>query len=118
MPGPEKLHKIVNEQIGRAARAVAKLRKRNVEVIFVRTPSAERYLAFEDKVFPRAKTWDVLLAKTGAPGVHFQDHPELQGFWLPEWSHLAAGDAVRFTEALYRIIQRDVDPRDRQVTRR
>jgi hypothetical protein len=118
MPGPEKLHKIVNEQIGRAAKAVAKLRKRNVEVIFVRTPSTGEYLAFEDKVFPRAKTWDVLLAKTGAPGVHFQDHPELQGFWLPEWSHLAAGDAVRFTEALYRIIQRDVDPRDRQVTRR
>jgi len=39
--------------------------------------------------------------------VHFQDHPELQGFWLPEWSHLAAGDAVRFTEALYAIVARD-----------
>jgi hypothetical protein len=109
MPTPEKLHETVDEQIGRAARAVAQLRQRNVEVIFVRTPSAEKYLAFEDKVFPRAKTWDVLLAKTGAPGVHFQDHPDLQGFWLPEWSHLAAADAVRFTQALYGIIQRDVE---------
>ncbi|HET7162526.1 MAG TPA: hypothetical protein VFI32_07645, partial [Rhodanobacteraceae bacterium] len=109
MPTPGQLHKTVDEQIGRAAKAVVKLRRRNVEVIFVRTPSAGGYLAFEDKVFPRAKTWDVLLAKTGAPGVHFQDHPELQDFWLPEWSHLAAGDAVRFTQALYAIIQHDIE---------
>jgi len=78
-----------------------------VEVIFVRTPSAGQYLVFEDKLFPRAQTWDVLLARTGAPGVHFQDHPELQGLWLPEWSHLATRDAVRFTGALYRIIEHD-----------
>jgi len=57
----------------------------------------------------RAQTWGVLLAKTGAPGVHFQDHPELQGFWLPEWSHLATHDAVRFTRALYAIVERDVE---------
>jgi len=111
MPSPAELRKTIDEQIARAAVAVAKLRKRNVELIFVRTPSAGGYLAFEDKVFPRAKTWDMLLANTGAPGVHFQDHPELQGFWLPEWSHLAARDAVRFTAALYRIIEHDVEQR-------
>ncbi|MGN6789738.1 MAG: hypothetical protein ACTHJP_09435 [Rhodanobacteraceae bacterium] len=108
MPTLPELHKTADEQIERAAKAVAKLHKRGVEVIFVRTPSTGAYLAFEEKVFPRAKTWDVLLAKTGAPGVHFQDHPELQGFWLPEWSHLATRDAVSFTEALYRIIERDI----------
>ncbi|HKZ09781.1 MAG TPA: hypothetical protein VJL61_03630 [Rhodanobacteraceae bacterium] len=111
MPTLQELHKSADEQVARAAKAVAKLRKRHVEVIFVRTPSAGQYLAFEDKAFPRAKTWDVLLAKTGAPGVHFQDHPELQGFWLPEWSHLAAGDAVRFTRALYAIVARDTGHR-------
>lgn len=117
MPAPV-LQKTMEEQIRRASVAIAKLHKRNVEVIFVRTPSAGGYLKLEDELFPRAKTWDVLLAKTGAPGVHFQDHPELQGFWLPEWSHLAAGDAVRFTEALYRIVQRDVEPRTRQIAKR
>lgn len=106
-PTPVQLQRTLDEQIGRAAVAVAKLRRRNVQVIFVRTPSTGLYLSWEDKVFPRAKTWDVLLAKTGAPGVHFQDYPELQGFWLPEWSHLATRDAVRFTQALYRIIERD-----------
>jgi hypothetical protein len=115
MPTLQELHKGADEQIERAAKAVAKLRRRNVEVIFVRTPSAGGYLAFEDKVFPRVKTWDVLLAKTGAPGVHFQDHPELQGLWLPEWSHLAARDAVRFTDALYRIIERDFGSANHQI---
>ncbi|HEY3521708.1 MAG TPA: hypothetical protein VGK80_11810 [Rhodanobacteraceae bacterium] len=108
-PTPAQLQKMIGEQIDRASVAVAKLRKRNVQVIFVRTPSGGGYLAAEDKIFPRAKTWDVLLARTGAPGVHFQDYPELQGFWLPEWSHLAARDAVRFTGALYAIIERDVE---------
>jgi len=107
MPTPARLRTLTAEQIARASVAVAKLRKRHVEVIFVRTPSAGQYLVFEDKLFPRAQTWDVLLARTGAPGVHFQDHPELQGLWLPEWSHLATRDAVRFTGALYRIIEHD-----------
>lgn len=110
-PTPARLQKMIDQQINCASVAVAKLRKRNVEVIFVQTPSAGGYLAFEDKVFPRAKTWDVLLAKTGAPGVHFQDYPEMRGYWLPEWSHLAARDAVRFTEALYAIIERDIEHR-------
>jgi hypothetical protein len=105
------LQKGSDEQIRRAAVAVATLRKRNVQVIFVRTPSAGGYLALEDELFPRARTWDVLLATTGAPGVHFQDHPELQGFWLPEWSHLAARDAGRFTRALYAIIEYDTTHR-------
>src|SRR6185312_3589943 len=110
-PPPRQLQRTIGQQISRAATAVSKLRRRNVQVIFVRTPSTNGYLVAEDKMFPRAKTWDVLLAKTGAPGVHFQDHPELQGLWLPEWSHLAERDAVRFTEALYAIIERDVEHR-------
>jgi hypothetical protein len=95
------------EQIARAAAAVSTLRSRGVEVIFVRHPSGGPFLAYEHAANPRAETWDVLLARTGARGIHFEDHPELQGFTLPEWSHLAAADADRYTEALYRIIARD-----------
>jgi hypothetical protein len=78
-----------------------------VQVLFVRPPSMGPYLAFETKVFPRAKTWDVLLKRTGAPGIHFQDYPQLQGYDQPEWSHLSAADAQRFTEELTKIIDRD-----------
>ncbi len=104
---PEKLQKVIDTQIQRAVDAVAKLRARGVQVLFVRPPTSGRYLEFDNKVFPRAKTWDVLLARTGAPGIHFENYPELQGLDLPEWSHLSHADADRFTEALYRIIERD-----------
>ena len=107
MDTPAKLHAVIDTQIQRAVVAVAKLRARGVQVLFVRPPSAGRYLAFENQVFPRAQTWDVLLQRTGAPGIHFQDYPELQGYNLPEWSHLAASDAQRFTAALYGIVERD-----------
>jgi hypothetical protein len=113
MDTPEKLQKVIDTQIQRAVVAVAKLRARGVQVLFVRPPTAGRYLEFDDKVFPRAKTWDVLLARTGAPGIHFEDYPELQGLELPEWSHLKTTDAQRFTAALYRIIARDYWRQDR-----
>ena len=107
MDTPAKLQKLIDTQIQRAVVAVAKLRARGVQVLFVRPPSMGPYLAFENKVFPRARTWDVLLQRTGAPGIHFQDYPELQGYDQPEWSHLSASEANRFTAALYRIVEQN-----------
>lgn len=107
MDTPAKLQKLIDTQIQRAVDAVAKLSARGVQVLFVRPPSTGPYLEFENKVFPRARTWEVLLQRTGAPGIHFQDYPALQGYDEPEWSHLSAADAERFTAALYRIIERD-----------
>lgn len=110
-PTPEEADKGVHEQIDRAAKAVARLRARGVRVLFVRMPSTGEYLAFENREFPRARTWDVLLAATGAPGIHFEDYPELrpdvQGYYLPEWSHMVRADGERVTAALYGIIERD-----------
>ena len=71
-------------------------------MVFVREPSAGPYIENEEREFPRATSWDVLLAKTGAPGIHFQDYPDMQGLTLPEWSHLDLPDSERYTEALYR----------------
>ena len=97
----------LDAQIDRSVAAVAKLRERGIQVVFVRPPVDGEYLTFEDRDFPRASTWDVLLARTGAPGIHFQDYAELQGYNLPEWSHIAAADAERFTEALCGILRRE-----------
>ena len=106
MNTPEKLHALISNQIDRAVAAVAKLRKRGVQVVFIRMPSNGDYYAFEQKVFPRATTWDVLLQKTNTPGIHFEDYPELQGYTLPEWSHLTHAEADRFTAAVVPIVQR------------
>jgi hypothetical protein len=106
-PPPAELKKTIKEQIDRTAKAVAKLRARGVRVLFVRPPSDGEYLAYERRLFPRAQTWDALLAATGAPGIHFEDYPQLQGYYLPEWSHMTRAEAERFTAALYAIIARD-----------
>jgi hypothetical protein len=76
-------------------------------VVFLRAPSNGGYYAFEQKVFPRATTWDVLLQRTGTPGIHFEDHPQLQGYILPEWSHLSASEADRFTAALAPLVEQE-----------
>ena len=105
-PPPAEAQRILDKQIERAAAAITTLRARGVEVTFVRAPSAGPFLDFENHAFPRARTWDVLLTRTGAPGIHFEDYPELQGLTLPEWSHLLPADAERFTASLYGIFAR------------
>jgi hypothetical protein len=104
---PEKIRQTANEQIDKVSAVTARLRARGVKVLFVRAPSTGPFLEFEKRLYPRAATWDVLLARSGAPGIHFEDYPQLQQLELPEWSHLARADAQRFTAALHEIITRD-----------
>ncbi len=84
--------------------AVAKIRARGGEVMFIRSPSEGEYYARELRNTPRASTWDALLRETGAFGIHFDDHPEMQGLELPEWSHLSRESAERFTRAYVRVL--------------
>ncbi len=102
--------------IARTVAAVDKLRARGVRVVFVRPPSNGPWASQERRLTPRAASWDALLQRTGAPGIHFEDHPQLQGYALPEWSHLSAADAKRFTTALVPLVEREfaraeVEPR-------
>jgi hypothetical protein len=106
-PPPEVMRRVEKEQITRMATAVAKLRARGVKVILVRMPSDGEYLAYENREFPRDRTWNALVAATAAPGIYFEDYPELQGYELPEWSHMTHAEAGRFTSALYGIIARN-----------
>src|SRR5438477_450932 len=80
--------------------AVEKLRARGGKVVFVRLPVTGGLKALEDKTTPRGQTWDPLLQGTGAPGIYFEDFPELAGFNCPQWSHLSAGDSVEFSKRL------------------
>jgi len=95
------------EQIERAVAATGKLRERGVEVIFIRNPAEGFYAMSEPMYFPREETWDVLIEKTGALGIHWMDHEELQGYRLPEWSHMSGSEADRYTKALYHVVQRE-----------
>jgi hypothetical protein len=106
-PPPAKVQENAMKQVERAAQAVHTLQARGVKVLFVRSPSTGPYLEADNRKYPRKTTWDVLLARSGAPGIHFEDYPELQGLEQPEWSHLSHAAAERYTASLYRIIERD-----------
>lgn len=106
-PTPEEIQKTEKEQIERAVKAVGRLRARGVRVLFLRLPSDGPYLAYEEGLYPRKRSWDSLLAATGAPGIHFADYPQMQGYYLPEWSHMTHAEAQRYTASLYPIIERD-----------
>src|SRR5438128_1604094 len=80
--------------------AVEKLRARGGKVVFIRLPVTGGLKALEDKTTPRNQTWKPLLQGTGAPGIYFEDFPELASFNCPEWSHLSAGDSVEFSKRL------------------
>lgn len=104
-PTPAEELKGAREQIERMVQAMARLRAHGVQVLFARLPSSGPYLAYEEQHFPRAQTWEALLAATHAPGIYFQDYPQMQGYYLPEWSHMGRADAERFTAAFYGIIE-------------
>jgi len=82
------------------AAAVQRIRARGGQVVFVRFPVSGELKKLEDAATPRAGPWTRLLKDTGAPGIYFEDYPELARFVCPEWSHLSAPDSVEFTRRL------------------
>ena len=89
----------------RAVKAVAAIRARGGDVVFVRPPSDVHLRVNEEAQLPKAKGWDVLLARTKAVGVHNDDLPAaVQNLTLPEWSHLNRACATVFTDAYVRAL--------------
>jgi hypothetical protein len=80
--------------------AVEKIRARGGKIVFVRFPVLGKLKEIEDQITPRDKIWEPLLKSTAAPGIYFEDFPELASFNCPEWSHLSAGDSVEFSKRL------------------
>lgn len=99
-PKPGQTEKAIDQ----FAQDVAAIRARGGQVILVRSPSDEPLLGFEEQVFPRHATWDVLLATSHAPGIYYADEPSLAGFHTVEYSHLARADRVAYTDALQKLV--------------
>ena len=111
-PVQERILESRTKQLDRAVVATKKMQSKGVEVIFVQMPYEGHYATSEPDIAPRALTWDKLIEQTGALGLHFKDHEEMQGFWLPEWSHMTGEEADRFTEAFYGLVQRKLAARN------
>ncbi|MEO7423998.1 MAG: hypothetical protein ABI036_02360 [Fibrobacteria bacterium] len=106
---PEQWGKMLSDgwesNLRRFKQSVASIQARGGRVIFSRPPSSGELYALERKNTPNAAFWDRVLAETGAPGINFEDHAELQGFDCPEWSHLNARDATEYTKRFARILK-------------
>jgi hypothetical protein len=96
----QKMGKAIDARFRDATKAVDKLRARGGKIVFVRFPNGGKLKALEDRLNPRARDWERLLKDTKAPGIYYEDFPELASFTCPEWSHLSAGDSVEFTKRL------------------
>jgi hypothetical protein len=90
----------IEQRFHDVAAAVQKLRSRGGKIVFVRLPNSGGLKALEDRQTPRAAVWDRVIKDTAAPGIYYEDSPDLAGFNCPEWSHLSAGDSVEFSKRL------------------
>jgi hypothetical protein len=95
-----KMGEAIEARFRNTKNAIDKLRARGGKIVFVRFPVTGDLKVHEDRVTPREKTWEPLLQLTAAPGIYFEDFPELSSFTCPEWSHLSAGDSVEFSKRL------------------
>ena len=85
--------------------SIDKITARGGKVLFVRTPSTGGYWDTEKIVYPREQYWDVMLAYTNTPGIHFKDYPETANLNCPEWSHLTPKDAVAYTKSFISMLR-------------
>ncbi len=87
------------------AKHISRIQARGGRVVFLRLPVTGPLVEREEKLAPRAATWDRLVRENGIPAIHFADHAELSAFDCPEWSHLSATDSVEFTRRLVPHLQ-------------
>jgi hypothetical protein len=98
----------IDAAIADVVASVKRIRARGGEVVFVRPPSDGPFLERENRSAPRAKTWDRLLRETGTTGIHFEDHADMRGLEVPEWSHLSRRSAADFTRAYVGVLMESV----------
>jgi hypothetical protein len=94
------MHSAVEQRFNDTADAVHKLQARGGKVIFIRFPMSGALKELEGKATPRQGPWTRIINQSGAPGIYFEDYPELSKFECPEWSHLSGPQATEFTQNL------------------
>lgn len=92
------------------ATLVDMLNRKGAEVIFVRLPSAGAIRTLERRLFPQQDFWDVLASNVKATFVHFDEHPQLDGFVSRDGSHTDSSKIVEFTTRLSNVLSTHTKP--------
>jgi hypothetical protein len=105
----------INAVIAEVKANIDKIRARGGDVHFLRFPFEGAYTGAENGGFPRERFWDRLVKETDSIGVSWHDYPALQGYELPEWSHLSASERTRYTRALVPIVYGEIERKPASV---
>lgn len=95
------------ERVEQVHRWVEQIEHRGGQVVFIRMPSTGTIREIEAVSWPRHRYWDVFAARMNGLAVHFEDYAVLAGLPCPDGSHLDAGGATLFSEALIKIFQKN-----------
>ena len=90
----------------RTKAAVAAIRARGGDVVFVRPPSSAQIRALEDHYLPREKGWEPLLQAANVKGIHADEMPALRGIRFAEQSHVSRACSTVFTDAYVRALSK------------
>lgn len=95
--------------VSAVAADIARLRGRGVTVVLLSFPASEDLADAERARFPRsaADGWDRLVEELNPDAaVHHEDLPSAGTFHCPDWSHLDAASATRFTGEVLNELER------------
>ncbi len=93
--------------LGERLRSVIdRLQQRGARVVLLRLPTCGEHWRLDEERYPRARFWDRLTERVGAPAIHFLDVPAMARLPCYDGSHLARPEALAFTEALADEIER------------
>ena len=79
---------------------INKFTARGGKIIMVRHKCDPQWDEHSKRMKPREMTWDKLVAATNVPAYYSDDHPFMQPYTTPDWSHMAADDAEKYTAAM------------------
>ena len=104
-PPPDALPPDPMDIVSEVRPLIESIRARGGDVVFIRPPSSGIWRDMENKAFNRAAYWDVAMDSLDVGSVHFEDHPSMMNYDLPEWSHLTAEHAELYTAELAPLVQ-------------
>jgi hypothetical protein len=90
----------------KSEKAVKEIEAHGGSVVYVRYPMGKEPWEFQERLYPKAKYWDVFAKKSAADMIHFKDVDGMSGYNLPDASHLDVRDKRAFTLALMRELER------------
>ncbi len=83
--------------LGKLDGFVRQITSRGGKVVFLRFPTSDETWAREQEMLPREKYWDDMVTSVSGTWIHFQDVEDLEGFDLPDTSHIDQKDRRAFT---------------------